>query len=119
MTAILILDNQAHRREHLSQELEKEGYCLTAISDAEWDQAHFDCSQFDMAILNLYPDSIKTWALYYDFRKYFPGFPVLVYLIKNIYALKSLKVAIKDILFNQSSHQLMQKNSQEVRSIFL
>ncbi|MBC2715894.1 MAG: response regulator transcription factor [Desulfobacteraceae bacterium] len=109
MTAILILDNQAHRREHLSLELEKEGYCPTLISDGGLDLAHFDCTQFDLAILNLYPDSIKTWELYYDFRKYFPDFPVLVYLIKNIYALQSLKTAIKDILNNHPNSKLSQK----------
>lgn len=119
MTDILILDNQAHRREHLSQELEKEGYCPTAISDAEFDQAHFDCSQFDLAILNLYPDSLKTWELYHDFRKNCPDFPVLVYLIKNIYALKSLKIAIRDILYPPSSCKFVEQESKEVGAIFL
>jgi DNA-binding response OmpR family regulator len=119
MTAILILDNQVHRREHLSEELEKEGYYVKAISDREFDPEKFDCSAFDLAILNLFPDSMKTWDFYYDFQKYCPGFPVLVYLIKNIYALKSLKIAIKDILDHPSSHKVMQKGSQKVRSIFV
>jgi len=119
MTAILIFDNQAHRREYLSQELEKEGYYVKTISNMEFDPEKFDSAAFDLAILNLYPDSMKTWELYFDFRKYCPGFPVLIYMIKNIFALQSLKAAIKDVLYNQSSHKFMQKDSQEVRSIFL
>jgi len=109
MTAILIIDNQAHRREHLSRELEKEGYCPTAISDHELDLAHFNPVEFDLAILNLYPDSMKTWELYYDFRRCFPGFPVLVYLIKNIHALKSLKISIKEILNDHPNYKLTQR----------
>lgn len=114
MATILIFDNQVHRREHLAKELEKEGYCVKAISDKEFDPEQFDCSAFDLAILNQYPDSMKTWELYFDFRKYFPDFPVLVYLIKNIYALRSLKISINDILNNHPSQRLMQKgfNSQ-------
>ncbi len=119
MTTILILDNQAHRREHLSEELEKEGYCVNAIGDRDFDPEKFDCSGFDLAVLNQYPDSLKTWELYFDFRKYCPGFPVLVYMIKNIYTLRSLKIAIKDILRNQSSHAFMQKHSKEAESVFL
>ena len=111
MTAILIIDNQAHRRKHLSRELKKEGYIVNAISDHELDLANFDCTQFDLAILNQYPDSLKTWDIYFDFRKNCPGFPVLVYLIKNIYSLRSLKTAIKDILNNQTSDKFMQNDS--------
>ena len=89
--------------------MEKEGYCPAAISDHELDLAHFNPGEFDLAILNLYPDSMKTWDIYYDVHEKFPDFPVLVYLIKNIYSLRSLKLAIKEILNNQSSQKLTQK----------
>jgi hypothetical protein len=40
-------------------------------------------------------------------------------MIKNIYTLRSLKTAIKDILRNQSSQAFMQKHSKEAESVFL
>jgi len=110
MAKILVFDNQAYRREHLAKELEKEGYYVKAISDREFDPEQFDCSAFDLAILNQYPDAMKTWEVYFDFRKYFPGFPVLVYLIKNIYALRSLKTSINDILNNHPTCHMGEKN---------
>jgi CheY-like chemotaxis protein len=106
MPRILIFDSQKHRREHLVSELEKEGYDVKAISEQDFDPAKFDCSPFDMAVLNLYPDAMRTWEIYYDFRKYFPGFPVLVYLIKNIFALRCLKISIKDILNEHPPYRL-------------
>jgi len=106
MARILIFDNQAHRREHLAEELEKEGYCVKVISEQGFDPETFDCSAFDLAIVNQYPDAMRTWEIYYDFRKYFPGFPVMVYLIKNIYALRCLKISIKDILKNHPPYHL-------------
>ena len=106
MARILIFDNQAHRREHLAAELEKEGYCVKVISEQGFDPETFDYSAFDLAILNQYPDAMRTWEIYYDFRKYFPGFPVLVYLIKNIYALRCLKISIRDVLNNHPPYHL-------------
>ena len=98
MTHIFILEHQPHRIEQISGELEKEGYRVTAFGKEAFNPETFECTQYDLAVLNLYPDSIRTWALHSDLRKRCPDFPMLVVLLRNIYGLRVLKNSINQIL---------------------
>lgn len=100
METILILEKQAHRREFIARELEKEGYTVKTICDGELLIDQFDASVVDLLILNLYPDSFKAWSIYNDFKNHYPDFPVIICILRNIYALKQLKMEIRSILKN-------------------
>jgi DNA-binding NtrC family response regulator len=98
MATLLILENQAHRRNLLTMELEKEGHTVIAFCEEELLIDQFDTSVVDLLILNLYPDSLKALFIYNDFKNHYPDFPVIISMLKNLYALKQLKIEINDVL---------------------
>jgi len=97
LASILLIDNKETRKQKLERYLSEAGYGVCGISDAR-SLRHMDCSGFDLAIINLYPDANRTWAFYRRFKEQYPGLPVLVYLENSFSALRSLKQAIGLIL---------------------
>ena len=97
MVSILLIDNKETRKQELERHLSEAGYRVCGISDARF-LRHMDCSGFDLAIINLYPDANRTWSFYRRFKGQYPGLPVLVYLENSFRALGSLKQAIGLIL---------------------
>jgi DNA-binding NtrC family response regulator len=97
MASILILDNEPYRREMLIRYLSEAGYGARGIGDEDYDSS-MDYSAFGLVIVNLYPDAMRTWDFYMNFKKKYPDLPVLVYLKKSFHAFRSLKQVIGSVL---------------------
>lgn len=97
MASILILDNEPYRREMLIRYLSEAGYGARGIGDEDYNPS-MDYSTFGLVIVNLYPDAMRTWDFYMNFKKKYPDLPVLVYLKKSFHAFRSLKQVIGSVL---------------------
>jgi CheY-like chemotaxis protein len=116
MTSILIVDDQPHVREFLSETLAQEGYQTTSIGDGESIWGQLKESRPDVVLLDLYLDGFKGWDILNDIKKKEPDLPVLIltaydnfqedprlsqangYVIKSFVALDKLKLKIADVL---------------------
>ena len=116
MTSILIVDDQPHVREFLSEALAQEGYRTTSIGDAESIWGQLKESRPDVVLLDLYLGGFKGWDILHDIKKKEPDLPVLIltaydnfqedprlsqangYVIKSFVALDKLKLKIADVL---------------------
>lgn len=128
MANILIIDDQVHVREFLSEELVHEGYQVASVGDAESIWGYIKDSRPDLVLLDLYLDGFKGWEVLRDIKKKHPNLPVLIitaydsfaddprlsradgYVIKSFVALDELKQKIADVLrykpFSQPKHNL-------------
>lgn len=97
MASILILDNEPYRRQMLIRYLCEAGYGACGIGDEDYDLS-MDYSAFGLIIVNLYPDAMRTWDFYMNFKKKYPDLPALVYLKKSFHAFRSLKQVIGSVL---------------------
>jgi DNA-binding response OmpR family regulator len=126
MANILIIDDQVHVREFLSEELVHGGYRVASVGDAESIWGYIKDSRPDLVLLDLYLDGFKGWEVLRDIKRKHPNLPVLIitaydsfaddprlsqadgYVIKSFVALDELKQKIADVLrskpFSQPEH---------------
>ena len=78
MKKILIIYNPLYGANEAVNRLAKSGFVVQLMNVEALDLYKFDLSQFDMAIINLYPDVNLSLRTYLDFKRHFPKFPVLV-----------------------------------------
>jgi len=122
MSSILIVDDQPHVRELLSEILAHEGYQVASVGDVQSIWGHLRDSPPDLVLLDLYLNGFKGWDVLRDIKRIDPNLPVLIvtaydsyvndprlsqaegYIIKSISAFDKLKEKIADVLKNGSSH---------------
>jgi DNA-binding response OmpR family regulator len=78
MAHILIVDDQPHVRELLSEELADEGFRVSSVGDAESVMAHLKALQTDLVLLDLYLDGPDGWDVLRDIKRQDPSLPVLI-----------------------------------------
>ena len=78
MKEILIIHNPLHGTNETAKQLAQSGFMVQPIDVEALDLHKLDPFQFDMAVINLYPNISLSWHTYMDFKKHFPKFPVLV-----------------------------------------
>lgn len=96
MGTILILDNKVNRREILIRGLHESGYTACGISDRDYSERCI-YSNYDLVIVNLYPDARRSWEFYLRFKKKWPALPVLVYLGEGSREFKMLEHVLASI----------------------
>jgi len=79
MASILIVDEQPHVREFLSDQLRSEGYRVAAADDGESVSGHLRNSQPDLVILDLYPDRPEAKEVLLDIMRQDPDLPVIIF----------------------------------------
>ena len=122
MSSILIVDDQPHVRELLSEILTHEGYQVASVGDVQSMWRHLRDSPPDLVLLDLYLNGSKGWDVLRDIKSIDPNLPVLIvtgydsyvndprlsqaagYIIKSISAFDELKEKIAEVLKNGSSH---------------
>ena len=122
MSNILIVDDQPHVRELLSEILAHEGYQVASVGDVQSMWRHLRDSPPDLVLLDLYLNGSKGWDVLRDIKSIDPNLPVLIvtgydsyvndprlsqaagYIIKSISAFDELKEKIAEVLKNGSPH---------------
>ncbi|MDL1958175.1 MAG: response regulator [Deltaproteobacteria bacterium] len=79
MASILIVDEQPHVREFLSDQLRSEGYRFAAADDGKSVRGHLRNSQPDLVILDLYPDRPEAKEVLLDIMRQDPDLPVIIF----------------------------------------
>ncbi len=120
MSNILIVDDQPHVRELLSEILAHEGYQVASVGDVQSMWRHLRDSPPDLVLLDLYLNGSKGWDVLRDIKSIDPNLPVLIvtgydsyvndprlsqaagYIIKSISAFDELKEKIAEVLKNGS-----------------
>ena len=116
MKSILIVDDQLHLQELLSEELKEEGYKVVNIPDAKSLKDTLKNSKPDLVLLDLYLNGLRGWDLLQEIKRECPRLPVLIvtaydsysndprlsqadgYVIKDFTALDSLKEKIAELI---------------------
>ena len=120
MSSILIVDDQPHVRELLSEILADEGYQVASVGDVQSIWGHLRDSPPDLVLLDLYLNGFKGWDVLRDIKRIDPNLPVLIvtaydsyvndprlsqadgYIIKSLSAFDELKEKIAEVLKNGS-----------------
>jgi two-component system response regulator (stage 0 sporulation protein F) len=115
MHNIMIVDDQPHLCELISEELREEGYRVTCVGDAESVKAYFQNSRPDLVVLDLYLKGFEGWDLLHEIKSEYPQMPVLIvtaydsyaddprvseadgYMVKSFRTLEGLKQKIAEI----------------------
>ena len=134
MSKILIIDDQPHLRELLSEELEDEGYGVESIGGAESLTRYLRDFKPDLVLLDLYLKGFEGWDVLHDIKSRYPHLPVLIvtaydsyvddprvseadgYVIKSFIALDDLKQKIAHILGTKSPSD-MSNNKDSLRAV--
>jgi CheY-like chemotaxis protein len=116
MLNILIVDDQPHVREFLSEELAYGGYQVGSVGDSESLWEYLRVSPPDLVLLDLYLDGFEGLEILHDIKRKDPNLPVLIltaydsfrgdprlsqadgYVIKSFIALDELKQKIAEVL---------------------
>lgn len=116
MSNILIVDDQPHLRELLSQELIDEGHKVFDTGNADCVLEYVDHSKPDVVLLDLYLNGFEGWEILHDIKARYPHIPVLIvtaydcymndprvsqadgYIVKKFDALDALKNKITKVL---------------------
>ena len=94
MASILIVDDQPYFRKLVSKSLTSDGYQITTLDDASLAWEHIRKFQLDLLLLNSLSEGFDSFELLMDIKSEYPKFPVLIYVIKSLKAIDSLKEAI-------------------------
>ena len=134
MANILIVDDQPHLQEFLSQELKDEGYNIASLSDAQSVSGYLENSKPDLVLLDLYLNGFEGWDVLHDIKSRYPHLPVLIvtaydsyaddprvseaegYWIKSFLALDNLKQKIAHILGRKAPSE-MGNNKAPIRAV--
>ena len=116
MRSILIVDDQPHMQELLSEELKDMGCEVESVDDVESVRRCFEDSSPDLVLLDLYLKGFDGWEVLQDIKRWHPRVPVLIvtaydtfrndprasqadgYVVKSFAHLDKLKQAIADAL---------------------
>jgi DNA-binding response OmpR family regulator len=86
MTAnILIVDDQPHVRQFLSEELIYEGYRVATAGDAESAKGYLRSSRPDLLVLDLYLDGLEGFEVLDEIRRQGRRLPVIVFTAYDSY----------------------------------
>ena len=94
----MIADDQPYIRALLSKELSKEEYRVVNLGAVELIWERIKDSRPDLVLLGFHPESYDSWKILNDIKRRVPNLPVLIYVIKSIDAINSLKQAINKVL---------------------
>ena len=98
MASILIVDDQPYFRKLVSKSLASEGYQVATIDDASLIWKYIRKFQLDLLLLNSLSEGFDSFEVLMDIKSEYPKFPVLVYVIKSLKAIDSLKEAITGVV---------------------
>jgi CheY-like chemotaxis protein len=116
VSSILIVDDQPHMQELLSQELKDMGCEVESVGDIESVRRCFEDSSPDLVLLDLYLKGFDGWEVLHNIKRWRPRVPVLIitaydgfrndprasqadgYVVKSFTNLDKLKQAIADAL---------------------
>jgi two-component system response regulator (stage 0 sporulation protein F) len=116
VTSFLIIDDQPHMRELVSEELRDMGCEVQSVGDAQAVRRCFENSSPDLVLLDLYLKGFDGWEVLHDIKTWRPGVPLLIvtaydsyrndpraseadgYVVKSFTHLEKLKQAIADLL---------------------
>jgi len=79
MENILIVDDQPCIRELVSEELNREGYLVKSVSDAESLGKYLTSSSPDLVLLDLYLDDSDGFGVLRNIKRQHPHMPVLIF----------------------------------------
>jgi CheY-like chemotaxis protein len=94
MVSILIVDDQPYVRKLVSKSLTSDGYQITTLYDASLAWEYIRKFQLDLLLLNSLSEGFDSFELLMDIKSEYPKFPVLIYVIRSLNAIDSLKEAI-------------------------
>ena len=123
MENILIVDDQPCIRELVSEELNREGYLVKSVSDAESLGKYLTSSSPDLVLLDLYLDDSDGFGVLRNIKRQHPHMPVLIFTAYDGYVddsrlsqadgyvikscnLDKLKQKIADVLRHRSAPHL-------------
>jgi len=123
MENILIVDDQPCIRELVSEELNREGYLVESVGDAESLRKHLTSSPPDLVLLDLYLDDSDGFGVLRNIKRQHPHMPVLIFTAYDGYVddsrlsqadgyvikscnLDKLKQKIADVLRHRSAPHL-------------
>jgi len=98
MASILIIDDQPYVRKLVSKSLTSDGYQVATIDDTSLTGEYIRKLQLDLLLLNCLSEGFDSFELLMDIKREDPKFPVLVYVIKSLKAIDSLKEAITGVV---------------------
>jgi two-component system response regulator (stage 0 sporulation protein F) len=116
MSSVLIVDDQPHMLELISEELRGMGCEVKSVEDVESVRRCFENSSPDLVLLDLYLKGFDGWEVLHDIKTWRPRVPVLIvtaydsfrndpraaqadgYVVKSFTHLERLKQAIADLL---------------------
>jgi CheY-like chemotaxis protein len=116
VTTILVIDDQPHLPELLSDVFKDEGYGVTSVPDVNAVWEYFSNTKPDLVLLDLYLDGFKGWNFLQGIKSKYPQLPILIYtaydgyaddprlsqadgyLIKSFSALDALKQKVAEVL---------------------
>ena len=116
MRSILIIDDQPHMRQLLSEELWDIGCKVESVEDVKLVGQCFEDSSPDLVVLDLYLKGFDGWEVLGDIKRRHPRVPVLIvtaydsyrndprasradgYMVKSFTHLDELKQKIADLL---------------------
>jgi two-component system response regulator (stage 0 sporulation protein F) len=116
MASILIVDDQPHIKQLLSEELRDMGCEVESVNDVESVRKRFEDSSPDLVLLDLYLKGFDGWGVLQDIKRWHPRVPVLIvtaydsfrndprasqadgYVVKSFAHLDKLKEKIADLL---------------------
>ena len=98
MASILIVDDQPYVRKLVSKSLAYDGYRITILDDASLIWQYIKRFQWDVLLLNSLSEGFDSFELLMDIKSEYAKFPVLIYIIKSLNAIDSLKEAITRVL---------------------
>jgi CheY-like chemotaxis protein len=119
VSSILIVDDQPHMQELLSEELKNMGCEVESVGDAKSVRRCFEDSSPDLVLLDLYLKGFDGWDVLKDIKRWRPRVPVLIvtaydgfkndprasqadgYVVKSFTHLEKLKQAIADALASE------------------
>ena len=86
MPNVLVVDDQPHLQQLLSEEFMDEGYNIVGVSDAESVRGYLRNSKTDLVLLDLYLDGFQGWDLLRDIKSIQPDLPVLIVTAYDCYS---------------------------------
>jgi two-component system response regulator (stage 0 sporulation protein F) len=116
MSSVLIIDDQPHMLELISEELRDMGCEVESVGDVQAVKRCFENSSPDLVLLDLYLKGFDGWEVLHDIKTWRPRVPVLIvtaydsyrndpraseadgYVVKSFTHLEKLKQAIADLL---------------------